>query len=520
MTSGSLKLSFEWLLIVALSFLKLLLHLLTNTHYELHRDGLLYMAQGAHMDWSFLSVPPAIALLGNIARWLGGDSIFVIRLFPAFFGAISVMAIGHLILYLGGKRWAILLGCGAYVLSPAYLRTHTLLQPVFLDQFFWLVATLFMIKLLKSQNTHYWLYLHITWSLAFWAKYNIIFLIFAFIIALLLSPKRSLIASRHFWQGACATMFIVLPILLWQYRHNFPVVYHMTHLRETQLLNVRISDFIMGQLLMNIPGILIWLSGALFLLFDREGRQLRVIGFTFLIVMSLYLVASGKGYYTLGIYPVLLVAGGLAIEKRFTAGIPIIKPIMAVMMILIALPIMPFSLPLLPLDQMAYFCEKSKPLLGDGALRWEDGRVYPLPQDYADMTGWRELGSLVGKAYQGLSPDERKQSMVFTENYGQAGAIAFYGKAYGVPEPVSFDESFLFWAPDSCNSQILFYVNNDTTDVTKFFTTVELIGRIQDPYARESGLPVWICRGPRNGFARFYADKSSSLKNQFRRSNP
>ena len=130
------KLSTIWILIISLSLIKLIFHFLTNTNYELHRDAFLYLALGDHLDWSFMSVPPVIAVLGNITRFLFGDSVFSIRLFPALIGAVAIVIIGMIIRNLGGKTWAILLGCSAFILSPAFLRSNTLFQPVSFNQFF------------------------------------------------------------------------------------------------------------------------------------------------------------------------------------------------------------------------------------------------------------------------------------------------------------------------------------------------------------------------------------------------
>lgn len=85
------------MLILALATLKLTIQFLTNTDYELHRDAYLYLAQGNHPDWSFLSVPPTTAVIGNITRSLFGDSVFSVRLFPTIIGAVSVVMIGLII---------------------------------------------------------------------------------------------------------------------------------------------------------------------------------------------------------------------------------------------------------------------------------------------------------------------------------------------------------------------------------------------------------------------------------------
>ena len=36
-------------------------------------------------------------------------------------------------------------------------------------------------------------------------------------------------------------------------------------------------------------------------------------------------------------------------------------------------------------------------------LKWEDGEMHDLPQDYADMVGWDELGKKVWDFYDGLA---------------------------------------------------------------------------------------------------------------------
>ncbi|MBN2089599.1 hypothetical protein JW964_08295, partial [candidate division KSB1 bacterium] len=70
---------------------------------------------------------------------------------------------------------------------------------------------------------------------------------------------------------------------------------------------------------------------------------------------------------------------------------------------------------------------------------------------------------------------------------------------------------------DRVHAKTLIYVNDDTADVAHFFETVEQVGRITNPYARESGLPVYLCRGPRNGFEEFYAQKVHDMKSEVTR---
>ena len=89
-------------------------------------------------------------------------------------------------------------------------------------------------------------------------------------------------------------------------------------------------------------------------------------------------------------------------------------------------------------------------------------------------------------------------------------------KEKNLPEPICFNGSFLFWAPDSLNINSLIYVNDDTSEISYYFHNVQKVGGITNIYARESGLPVFLCQGPRNNFEEFYQNKVKVLKDNYR----
>lgn len=504
--------------IAVFAALKLALHFFTNTNYELHRDTYLYLALADHLDFGFVTVPPGIAAIAKLGNAWFGDSEFAAGVFPALIGAVSLFVIGLLVKEFGGGIWALVLACSAFLFSPAFLRSNTFLQPVSFDQFFWLWSAYFIVKLLKSQNPIYWLHLSVAWGLAFLTKYAIAFLVLAFLIALALSPQRRLFASKYFGLGLLVGVLLILPNLIWQWQHNWPVVHHLRELQETQLVNVAVADFVIMQFMMNLPALFVWIFGLIFLLSRREDNHCRALGVTFLLVLALLLVLRGKAYYTLGIYTTLFAAGGVAMEKYFAARRSFLKPLALAVMLVLALPVMPYSVPLLPMDKMLAYAEASKKFGLSGALQWEDGRIHHLPQDYADMIGWKELSAITGRAYYGLSETERLRCVIYAENYGQAGALRYYGGKLGLPEPVSFHESFVFWAPDSVAQEdlILIYVNDELgEDIQRLFGEITLTGQIENPYARERGTQVYLCRNPQPEFATRYREKVARLKNRF-----
>lgn len=509
------KVSPEWIVLGVLVLIKLLIHGFTGGNYELHRDAFLYLAMGDHPALGYVSVPPFTPLLAFVLNFFGSDSLFGVRLLPALAGAASLLVIGLLVREFGGRTWAILIAGLAFLLSPAFLRSNLLFQPVSFNQFFWLLSAYFIVRMLKTSHPRYWLHLGILWGVAFLNKYSIVFLALGFMIALALTPARRLFRSRYLLYGALAGLAIITPNLIWQYTHNWPVITHMRTLHETQLVNVNIADFLTMQLLMNFHALAVWLAGLAFLLFLKRGKPYRALGYTFLAVLAILILLRGKHYYSLGLYTPLFAAGGYALEHVFSQRRRYFKPAIAVSMLLLILPLVPFSLPVLSLEAMVAYGRTLRPYGLEGALRWEDGKAHSLPQDYADMTGWQELGVKVTQVYLSLSPEEQSRCMVYAENYGEAGAIRYYGRRHGLPEPVSFNDNFLLWAPDSIRGDILIYVNDEVEEILYFFSDVRVVGRINDPHARENGLEVFLCRNPRNGFDRFYQAKVAGLKGEY-----
>ncbi len=507
----------EWQLIIALAALKLLIHFFTNTNYELHRDAFLYLSQVEHLDWGYMSVPPLLAFLGKIIFSVFGDSTFAVRLLPAVVGSASVVIISMIVLEMGGRRWAILLASAAFILSPAFLRSNTLFQPVSLNQFFWLLSSYFVLRLINSQSPRYWIHLGILWGVAFLNKYSIAFFALALVIGLLLTSHRRLLFSRYLLFGAALGFIIIIPNLLWQHAHNWPVITHMSELQRTQLVNVNIGDFFTLQFLMNSHAVILWITGLLFLLLPQSfTRNYQSLGLAYLILLLLMILLRGKAYYTLGAYSMLFAAGGVAIAHYFRERYRYFKPVLLGLMLLFSLPVIPYGLPLLPMDQMLSYAAASKDYGMEGVLRWEDGQIHPLPQDYADMIGWEDFSNIVIAAYNSLDENEKANCQIYAENYGLAGALLYYGRDIGLPEPVSFSDNFLLWAPENFHAEVFIYINRRLgQDISSYFDDIELAGTLTNPYAREKGAKVYICRQPKGSFAGYYQEKVKKIRGRY-----
>ncbi len=125
----------------------------------------------------------------------------------------------------------------------------------------------------------------------------------------------------------------------------------------------------------------------------------------------------------------------------------------------------------------------------EGPLRWEDGELHDLPQDYADMNGWEEIATRVAKIYHDLPEEKRTKCMIYGGSYAHAGAINFYRKKYELPEAYSFSSSYLMWVPEDVDfdNQIMI---DDVRQMgeSQWFHNMTLVDSIQDPFARDPGL--------------------------------
>ena len=143
----------------------------------------------------------------------------------------------------------------------------------------------------------------------------------------------------------------------------------------------------------------------------------------------------------------------------------------------------------------------------DFICRFEDGSIHSLPQDYADMLGWEELTGIAAEAWNMI--DDKNSAFIFCENYGYAGAVTIIGKKYGLPEAVSFNESFRYWIPLVFDPDITsaVYINGEVgEDIGQIFGKVTRVGSISNPLSREFGTSVWLLEEPLGSFNSYWLD--------------
>ena len=472
--------------------------LLQNGYYELHRDELLYLAEGSHLAWGFMEVPPMLSIFAYMAHLMGG-SMFWIRIWPGLFGGATFILAGQLLLCLGGRKLGLLLLYLPF-LCGVYLRLFFLFQPNALEVFFDTFCAFALIRFIQRRDSK-WLYVFGACAgLGMLSKYSVGVFLLSLVIGLLLTEQRKILFNRHFWYASLIGFILFLPNLIWQIRHGLPVVHHMELLNKYQLQYVDRTGFLKDQLLMNLATVYIWGAGLLSLLWNKKLRSYQFIGFAYLSVLIILMVLHGKNYYALGAYPVLFAFGAFVIDKWYLKGRKVAIYCLLCFSVVLGLLLIPLMIPVFKPAKLAQYYKKMG-AAKTGALKWEDLEDHPLPQDFADMLGWKEMAAKVQKAYNLLSNEEKQHTIIFCDNYGQAGAVDYYRNVFDLPKPLSTNASYLYWIPDrlSVNLENVVLVTDDPEEMSHPFIhqckEAVLVDSITSPYAKEKGSLVILLKG-------------------------
>jgi hypothetical protein len=120
-----------------------------------------------------------------------------------------------------------------------------------------------------------------------------------------------------------------------------------------------------------------------------------------------------------------------------------------------------------------------------------------LPQLYADMFGWQEIAQTVAAYYRTLSPEEQSKTAIFANNYGDAGAIDFFGPRCGLPKSIGNHQSYWIWGPRQYTGESLIVLGegHEENMQTKC-ASYSIIGNTKHPLSRpDEWYPIYHCRG-------------------------
>ena len=482
------------LLLISLIAVKFLLQfLLLSSEYDLHRDEYLHLDQADHLAWGYLSVPPFTSWASYIIQLLG-NSFFWIKFFPAVYGALTIYVVWKAIEVLNGNLFALTLGATC-ILFSAVLRLNTLYQPNSFDVLSWVLLYFMILKYIKTENTKWLFIAAIVFAIGFLNKYNVVFLLIGLIPALLITKQKKIFTQPKLYVAVVLGLCIIMLNLLWQYNNNFPVFHHLKILAETQLVHVNKLDFLKSQLLFFIGSLLVILSSLYALLIYKPFKPYRFFFWSLFFTLATLIYFKAKDYYAIGIYPIYIAFGSVYLEKILEDGRKkYLRPVAIAIPIVLFIPIFKVGF---PNKSPQYIIEHAEDYKKLGLLRWEDGNDHLLPQDFADMLGWKELAFKVDSIYSKLQ--NKSHTLILCDNYGQAGAINYYTNQN--LKAVSFNADYINWFDLTVRYKNVIRVKEqgDTAielqETSSFFQNSIVAASVKNKYAKEFGTTLFLFTG-------------------------
>ena len=487
--------SAEPALIIFFSAVALLVHLLTNGRYGYFRDELYYIACGRHLAFGYVDQPPLSILLLRFSQILFGNSLFAIRFFPALAGAATVALTGLIARELGGRGWAIALACAASLCALFNLAVGNFFSMNAFEPLLWMGCIYLVVRVINGGSPKLWLWLGALLGLGLENKHSTVFFAAGIFVALLLTPERRYFIGKWIWFGGLIAFAIALPNILWEVQHHWPTYELLSNIAHSNK-NVALSpiQFILQQIVfMNAGTLPLWLAGLSWLFGSRDGRRYMALGIIYLVMLAEFIILHGKSYYLAPAYPMLFAAGAVAFERIFATRMKWLKPGLLILILATGALFAPLAVPILAPGKLVAYIRA----IHLEPPRTETSHTAQLPQVFADQFGWVEMVGSVAHVYHHLRPEDRKRAAIFCQNYGEAGAIDFFGPRFGLPPAISGHQNYFLWGPRDWTGEVVLVLDTNDEDERDQFASVEDLGQIvSSPWAMsfERRAHIYLCR--------------------------
>ena len=493
------------LIVLLLALANFLLHLYFNNRYGYFRDEFNYMACGDHLAWGYVDHPPLIPFLVRLSRLLLGDSLRSIRFIPALASSLLIVQTAAIARKLGGRRYALLLSAICALIAPQFLSNGSLLGTNCLEPILWMGCAYFAILAIQRNNPRYWLWFGVVAGIGLEEKYSIALFGLGLVVGLLLTEQRRVFLNKWIWLGGFAALLIFLPNVLWNIKYDWPFLQLIRAIRAEgrDVVLGPFPYFFQQTLLVNPLTAPIWLVGLFALLFSMRLKPYRALGWCYVVCYTAFFVLHGKNYYLAPVYPMLLASGAVVIESAIhRAGN--VSPHwqglkLAIVLVLLAsgAHLAPVVVPVLSPDGFLAYTKYLPFKLP--VMEHSHARV-ALPQWYSDQFGWKEIADEAAVAWNRIPAAERRDCGIFAQDYGQAGAIDFFGRRQGLPPALSGHQTYFLWGPRGYSGNCMIVLDDRREVLERLWEHVEYVGTSADnPYALEKQIDVFLCKGAKFG---------------------
>ena len=464
-------------LLVALAGVSFAVHMLVAGNYGYFRDELYYIAAGRHLQAGYVDHPLLMGWLAALLRVTIGDSLVAIHIVPALACALLIVITGLMAREMGGGRVAQVVAGAATMFSLNFIATGSLFSMDVLDQLWWALISLIVIRLLRQDAPRLWLVVGLVAAVALLTKLTILFFGFALVLGLIVTPNRRYLRTRWLWLGGGIAFLGLLPYLIWNALNDWPT---WEFWQEYGGVGTNPVAFFVAQIgQMNPIAFPLVVAGLIFY-FRKPGAHYQLLGWTFIFSYLILTLLGTKPYFLAPAYPIAFAGGAIAFEQWAPRPrLAWIRPSYIALLVLCGILLAPAVMPILPLDTAI--------------------DIYgPLPQVLSDRLGWDSLTRKVEKVYADLPSAQQKQVCILASNYGEAGALSQLAEPGNLPPIISGHNNYYLWGPGTCTGQVLILVGYPPEDLKGIYASIVIADTQRCPHcvSFEQNLPIIVASDP------------------------
>jgi Dolichyl-phosphate-mannose-protein mannosyltransferase len=454
--------------------------LLMADRYGPHRDELYFASAGRHLAWGYPDQPTFTPLLARLTTTLAPHSLVALRM-PSLVAACGLVAMSSAFArLLGGAKAAQVLTAVTVAASALTVALGHRLSPTTFDTVAWTGILLVVAHALVDDRPRLWLLAGLLAGVGLNNKHAVAVVLLGVLVGVALTRgARGQLRTPYPWVGGLLALAMWLPNLFWQARHGWPVLALSADIAdEYGGVGGRIGLVVQAMIMFSpVIGVL-WVHGLVQLLRRREWTTVRPVALAFLVVACFFLVTGGKGYYLAGAVPPLIAAGCTALAQRWPGRRLVVTGVVLALSAMVAWPAL---VPVLPVRAYA-------------------ASFYPsVDDDQPETIGWPELAATTRAVLDALPTRQRRTAVVFTENYGEAGALEWYD----VGRPVySGHNGWADWGPPPAGAGPVVVLGLDRpADDFEGCRPGPVIDNDAGVDNEERGGRLWVCDAPRGSWA-------------------
>jgi hypothetical protein len=446
--------------------------------YGFHRDELYFVVAGRHPAFGYPDQPPLTPLLAAGAEAILGPTPVGLRIVSGLAMMATTILAALTARELGGGRSAQVVAAVAMAVTPGILLAGHLLATANIDILVWAIVLWLVARILGGGDPRLWLVVGVVAGVGLLNKHLVVFL-GASLAAGLLLARRDVLRRPEPWVAVGIALIIWLPNLAWQAANGWPQLEMGRVIADRDGLENRVLLVPMQLILVGLMAPVL-LAGVWRLLASAAMRPWRPIGLGYVVVLVLILLTGGKGYYAAGYLPAVIAAGAIPIAAWIAgrpgrvAGAAALAVGSALLGAVISLPILPASSPVV-------------------------AAVAEVNSESIEQVGWPELVDRVTRVVDDLDPAERASAVIFTGNYGEAGALTVLGAGRDLPPIHSGHQGFHDWGPPPEDASTVVVVGIFPEHAGRMFSgcrTVAYVDNGQGVENEEQGLPILACGPP------------------------